>query len=80
MGEWGWGGTEGRPLFSSWGCFFSFPRPGFAPVSQLGRTRGVCASGLPAPCLVLLVGDARYEAALQLSPLAGREENSSVAT
>lgn len=40
----------------------------------------MCADGLPAPCLVLLVVDVQYKAALQPIPLAGREENSSADT
>lgn len=33
--EWvsGAGEVQGEASFSLWGCFFSFPRPGFAPVS-----------------------------------------------
>lgn len=75
-----WVSRAGKALFSLWGCFFFFPRPGFVPVSWMGRAEEACAHGLPTPCLMSLVVDDQCRAALQPGPLAGRKENSPVDT
>lgn len=74
--EWvsGAGDAQREASFSLWGCFFSFPRPGFAPLSWLDGPAEVCADGPPAPWLTSLVVGGQHRAALQPSPLAGREE------
>lgn len=63
-----------------WAVSSPFPRLAFFLCLSWVGLKKVCADGLPAPWLVLLVVDVQHKAALQPIPLAGREENSSADT